>query len=92
MFASDAFLAGAAWFTAVPEPVNKDKQTVSVSYMTDVHNKQWDLSLTHEKSMLGAAWQSNATSFYGMRYGASAMLSAQGPYMFGPGAGKTIDV
>lgn len=94
MFASDAaiaILAGAAWFTAVPEPANTDKQTISVSYMTDVYNKQWDMSLTREKSMLDVAYHSKATRFYGLRYGASAMLNAQGTYMFGPGIGKTIE-
>lgn len=94
MFASDAaiaILAGAAWFTAVPEPANTDKQTVSVSYMTDVYNKEWDMSLTREKSMIDVAYQSKATSFYGLRWGASGMLNAQGTYMFGPGIGKTIE-
>ena len=95
MFASDAaiaILAGAAWMTAVPDAASPDKQTVSVAYMTDLYNKEFDMSLTREKSMIDVAWQSKATSFYGLRYGASGMLNAQGTYMFGPGLGKTIDV
>ncbi len=94
MFASDAaiaILAGAAWFTAVPEAANTDKRTVSVSYMTDLYNKQFDMSLTREKSMLDVAYQFKPTSFYGLRYGVSGMLNAQGTYMFGPGVGKTIN-
>lgn len=95
LFASDAaiaILAGATWLTAVPEAANPDKQTVAVSYMTDLYNKQFDMSLTRDKSILDVAYQSKATSFYGLRYGASAMLNAQGTYMVGPGVGKTIDV
>lgn len=94
MFASDAaiaILAGAAWFTAVPQAANTDKQTISVSYMTDLYNKQFDMSINREKSMLDVAYQSKATSFYGLRYGVSGMLNAQGTYMFGPGVGKTIN-
>jgi hypothetical protein len=95
MFASDAalaILAGATWFTAVPDAANTDKQTVAVSYMTDLYNKEFDTSISRDKSLLDVAYQSKATSFYGLRYGASAMLSGQGTYMFGPGVGKTIDV
>ncbi|MEY4470823.1 MAG: hypothetical protein RIT20_1164, partial [Pseudomonadota bacterium] len=39
-------ILGSAWFTLVPEPTVVNKETVTVSYMTDVHNKEWDLSLT----------------------------------------------
>ena len=94
LFASEAALAviaGAAWFTAVPEASSPSVPTVSVSYMTDILNTNWDLSLTKEKSMVDVAYQGKATDFYGIKYGASAMLNAQGTYMIGPGVGKTID-
>jgi len=84
-------ILGSAWFTLVPEPTVVNKETVTVSYMTDVHNKEWDLSLTKDKSVIDVSYQSKPSSFYGLRYGASAMLNAQGTYMFGPGVGKTID-
>ena len=85
-------ILGSAWFAAVPEPTSVNKETVTVSYMTDVHNKEWDLSLSKAKSVVDVSYQSKPTSFYGLRYGASGMLSGQGTYMFGPGIGKTIDV
>lgn len=85
-------ILGSAWFAAVPEPTSVHKETVSVSYMTDVHHKEWDLSLTKDKSAIDVSYQSKPTRFYGLRYGASAMLNAQGTHMFGPGIGKTIDV
>ena len=85
-------ILGSAWFASVPEPTNVNKETVTVSYMTDVHNKEWDLSLSKAKSVIDVSYQSKPTSFYGLRYGASAMLNGQGTYMFGPGIGKTIDV
>jgi hypothetical protein len=57
--------------------------------MTDVHNKEWDLSLTKEKTVMDVSYQSKLSSFYGLRYGASAMLNGQGTFMVGPGIGKT---
>lgn len=85
-------ILGTAWFAAVPEPTSVNKETVSVSYMTDVDNQEWDISLSKAKSALDVSYQSKPTSFYGLRYGASAMLNGQGTYVFGPGIGKTIDV
>ena len=41
---------------------------------------------------MDVSYQSKPTSFYGLRYGASAMLNGQGTFMVGPGVGKTIDV
>jgi hypothetical protein len=90
--AAIAIILGSAWVTAVPESITTNKETVTFSYMSDVHNKEWDLSLTKHKSAIDVSYQSKPTSFYGLRYGASAMLNGQGTYMFGPGVGKTIDV
>ena len=90
--AAIGIILGTAWFGYVPEPTKVNKETVTVSYMTDVHNTEWDFSLTKAKSVVDVSYQSKPTSFYGLRYGASAMLNGQGTYMFGPGIGKTIDV
>ena len=90
--AAIGIILGTAWFGYVPEPTKVNKETVTVSYMTDVHNTEWDFSLTKAKSVVDVSYQSKPTSFYGLRYGASAMLTGQGTYMFGPGIGKTIDV
>lgn len=95
MFDSGAAIGvilGSAWLLAVPEPTSVNKETVSVSYMTDVHNNELDFALTKAKSVMDVSYQSKPSSFYGLRYGASAMLNAQGTYMFGIGLGKTIDV
>jgi hypothetical protein len=48
--------------------------------------------LTKEKTVMDVSYQSKLSSFYGLRYGASAMLDGQGTFMVGPGIGKTIDV
>lgn len=85
-------ILGSAWFTFFPAATAVKKETVTVSYMTDVHNKEWDLSINKAKSVIDVAYQSKPTDFYGLRYGASGMLNGQGTYMFGPGVGKTIDV
>ena len=95
MFDSAAALAvilGSAWFAVVPEPTASNKESLTFSYMTDIHNKDWDLSLTKEKSVVDVSYQTKPTNFYGLRYGLSAMLDAQGTYLFGPGIGKSIDV
>lgn len=89
--AAIGIILGSTWFMTVPEPSMAPTQTFSASYMTDVLNRKWDLSLTREKSVGDVAYQSKPTSFYGLRYGASAMTNAQGTFMVGPGVGKTID-
>lgn len=85
-------ILSSAWFTLIPEPTPLAKETLVTSYMTDVRNSKWDLSLTKEKSVFDVAYQSKPTGFYGLRYGASAMVNGQGTFLIGPGVGKTIDV
>lgn len=87
--AAMALVFGSAWFMLVPEPTEVAKKSFTASYMTDVHNKNRDFL---DKSAFDVSYQSQPTHFYGLRYGASAMVNAQGTYMLGPGIGKTIDV
>ena len=39
----------------------------SVSYVTDVHNKEWALSLTKGKTVMDVSYQTKPSSFYGLR-------------------------
>lgn len=93
MFFSNAaiiIIAASGWFTFVPEAAHPESRTLSASYMTDTNNNAWDLSLTGDKSIVDFAYQAPATDFFGVRFGASAMLNARGTFMIGPGVGKTV--
>lgn len=93
MFFSNAaivIIAASGWFTFVPKAAHPESQTLSASYMTDTDNNNWDLSLTRDKSIVDVAYQSRATDFFGLRFGASAMANARGTFLIGPGVGKTV--